>query len=369
MKQTMRQETKDVIVIGAGQAGLAMGYHLALRGIDFIILDAAKRVGDSWRSRWDSLLLFTPTEQDGLPGLPFPAPAGTYPTKDQMADYLELYAERFKLPIVLESLVRSLRRDAAGYAVETGAARYVTPRVVVAIGAYQVPFIPRFSADLSDDVIQLHSSQFRNAGQLRPGTVVVVGTGNSGVQIAMELSRTHKVYLSGRHNRHRPKHVFGRDIHSLPDALGATKIRLDRPWFRKLVKMVRNRLIASERRRTQGDRLVGLNLVKVVRDYGLCRAASATAARDRHLVFNGGDSIETDNVIWATGFQWDAPWIELPVLDENSVPDHDGGIAVGAPGIYFLGLRYLRRFNSSLVGGVGRDAAFIAEHIASSSRA
>ena len=378
----MKHERKQVVVIGAGQAGLAMGYYLAQHGIDFVLLDSAKHIGDSWRSRWDSLALFTPTELDGLPGLPFPAPPGSYPSKDQMADYLTRYAEHFNLPVRLDSPVTSLTRATSGrdaasptsgrdaasptsgsYEIATPGVHYEAQRVVISIGAYQTPFIPAFHADLAEDVVQLHSSQYRSAAQLGPGNVIVVGTGNSGVQIAMDLSRTHQVFLSGRENRHLQKRFLGQDIQTLLDLLGATKIKLDAPWFRKAMKRVRSRLQGPERRRTQGDRLVGSSLAEVTKEYALRRVPRAVAARGRQVVFDNGDSVRADNVIWATGFQWDAPWIHLPVFDDDGLPLHDGGPAPGAAGVYFLGLRYLRRFNSSLVCGVGRDAGVLASHI------
>ena len=387
----MKHERRQVVVIGAGQAGLAMGYCLAQHGIDFVLLDSAKQIGDSWRSRWDSLALFTPTELDGLPGLPFPAPPRSYPNKDQMADYLARYAEHFNLPVRLDSPVTSLTRATSGrdaasptsgrdaasptsgrdaasptsgsYEIATPGVHYEAQRVVISIGAYQTPFIPAFHADLAEDVVKLHSSQYRSAAQLGPGNVIVVGTGNSGVQIAMDLSRTHEVFLSGRQNRHMPKRFLGLDIHKLPDLLGATRIKLDAPWFRKAMTRVRSRLQGRERRRTQGDRLVGLNLAQVTKEYALRRVPRAVAARGREVVFANGDSVRADNVLWATGFQWDAPWIHLPVFDDDGLPLHDGGPAPGAAGVYFLGLRYLRRFNSSLVYGVGRDASVLAEHI------
>lgn len=364
----MTRQARDVVVIGGGQAGLAAGYHLKQQAIDFVILDAKPRVGDSWRDRWDSLTLFTPAERNGLPGEPFPATPATYATKDQMADYLERYAERFQLPVRLGTAVRSLTAGASGYEVGTDAGVIEAQQVVIAIGAYQAPFIPRFSADLAKDVVQMHSSEYRRQAQLQPGTAIIVGTGNSGVQIAMELARTHKVYLAGRYNRERPQTVFGRDSHTIPELIGATRVHLDAPFFRKLLKKARRRFAPPERRRTLGDPLVGINLAKVTREYRLGRVPRAITAKGNYLVFDDGDCLRADNVIWATGFQWNAPWIHLPVLDEDGVPDHVGGVARGVPGIYFLGLRYLRRVDSSMIHGVGRDAEAIVQKIAATLR-
>jgi putative flavoprotein involved in K+ transport len=194
----------DTVVIGGGQAGLAVGYHLAHQNRDFVILDAASQVGDAWRSRWDSLRLFTPARYSGLPKMPFPAPDGYFPTKDQMADYLEAYAARFDLPVRSGVSVATLTREEGRYLLSVGDERLAADRVVVATGPFQQPHIPAFASELDPRIVQLHCSAYRNADQLQEGGVLVVGAGNSGVEIALELAATRRTYLSGRDTGHVP---------------------------------------------------------------------------------------------------------------------------------------------------------------------
>ncbi len=194
----------DTLVIGGGQAGLAAGYELARRGRDFVILDAHDHVGDSWRIRWDSLRLFTPASLNGLPGMPFPAPGEHFPTKDELADYLETYAARFALPVQLGVRVDELTRDGDRYLVSAGVRRLAANHVVVATGAYATPGLPAFASQLDPAITQLHSLDYRNPGQLRDGRVLVVGAGNSGAEIALELAATHQTWLAGRDTGHFP---------------------------------------------------------------------------------------------------------------------------------------------------------------------
>jgi putative flavoprotein involved in K+ transport len=191
-------------VIGGGQAGLAVGYHLAHQERDFVILDAARRVGDAWRRRWDALRLFTPARYSGLPGMSLPAPDGYFPTKDEMADYLEAYAARFALPVRLGVRVAALTREDGRYRLSVGDERLAADQVVVATGPFQQPHIPAFASELDPRIVQLHASAYRNANQLQEGGVLVVGAGNSGAEIALELAATRRTYLSGRDTGHVP---------------------------------------------------------------------------------------------------------------------------------------------------------------------
>ena len=193
-----RAERFDVIVIGAGQSGLSVGYYLAQRGLRFVILDAHARVGDQWRRRWDSLRLFTPAQLDGLAGMPFPAKAGYFPTKDEMADYLESYASRFALPVRCGVTVDRLFARDGRYVVRAGALELEADHVVVAMATYQKPKLPAFAQELDPSIVQLHSVDYRNPGQLQPGGVLIAGAGNSGSEIAMELSKSHRVWMAGR---------------------------------------------------------------------------------------------------------------------------------------------------------------------------
>src|SRR5262252_9302414 len=209
MAQESSRETFHTIVVGGGQAGLSVGYYLARQRRPFVILDANERLGDGWRQRWDSLRLFTPAAFDGLVGMKFPGPSFSFPTKDQMADYLEDYARRFQLPVRNRTRVDRLTRAGGRYLVEAGAHRFEADHVVVAMSSYQVPRVPAFAKDLRADILQMHSSQYRNPQQLRPGGVLLAGAGNSGAEIALEVAREHPTWMSGRDTGHVPFRIDG----------------------------------------------------------------------------------------------------------------------------------------------------------------
>jgi putative flavoprotein involved in K+ transport len=351
-------ERVETVVIGAGQAGLATGYHLARRGRQFVILDANQRIGDAWRTRWDSLRLFTPARYNGLPGWPFPAPAWSYPTKDQVADYLEAYAARFELPVRTGVRVDRLSREADRYVVAAGERRFQADQVVVASGAYQRPRIPTFAPKLDPGILQLHSSRYRDPSQLQEGGVLVVGAANSGTEIALELSGDHQTWLSGRHPGQEP---FGTE---------SRKDRLVLPvvWFMAShVLTVRTPMGRTVRRKfhDRGIPLARANRERLDRATGIQRVPRTAGVRDGLPVLEDGRVLEVANVVWCTGFVPDFGWIDLPVFDQDGAPRHDRGIVGAEPGLYFVGLLFLYALSSPLVGGVARDAEHIAEHIAS----
>lgn len=346
-----RAERYDTIVIGGGQAGLAVGYHLAARDLDFVILDAEPRVGDTWRRRWDSLRLFTPARYSGLPGMPFPAPPAHLPDKDEIADYLERYAERFDLPVRSHTRVDSLGWDGERYVVQAGAVRFEAENVVVATGPFQRPNIPALAERLAPSIHQLHSSAYRSPFELPEGPALVVGAGNSGAQIALELARFRKVWLAGRDTGHLPRRLLGRDLFDWiwPVMQRST---LDTRLGRRL----------RQRARAGGDALIGIP-ERTLSDAGVVRMGRVSDERGGYPVCEG-EVIQPSVIVWCTGFMPDYRWIHLPLLDERGYPRHDRGVACDAPGLYFLGLRFQHRMNSSLVGGVGADAAFVAEQVA-----
>jgi putative flavoprotein involved in K+ transport len=347
----MRVERFETIVIGGGQAGLAVGHHLAARDVDFVILDAATRVGDSWRQRWDSLRLFTPAAYSGLPGLPFPAPPAHLPDKDEVADYLARYAERFDLPVRLDAGVRSLGRRDERYVVHVGASVLEAENVVVATGPFQRPRLPDVATRLSPDIRQLHSSEYVNPLDLPDGPALVVGAGNSGAQIALELARFRKVWLAGRDTGHLPRRALGRDLfHWIWPVL--TRATIDTRLGRRL----------RERARRGGDALIGIPERTLV-DAGVQRVGKLTEERGG-LPMCGGNVLEPSVIVWCTGYRPNYEWIDIPILGEDGYPRHERGVATDAPGLYFVGLRFQQRMASSLIGGVGDDAAFIAAHIA-----
>jgi putative flavoprotein involved in K+ transport len=351
-------ERIQTVVIGAGQSGLSAGYYLSQQKLPFVILDANARVGDSWRRRWDSLRLFTPARFDTLPGMPFPAHSRSFPTKDQMADYLEAYAKRFAMPVRSGAKVERLSRNGRLYVVETANRRYEADHVIVAMANYQVPKRPSFSTQLRPDIVQLHSIDYRNPSQLRPGPVLLVGAGNSGSEIAMELSRTHQTLMSGRDTGHVPAKIdtFVSQVIVLPI--------LFRLIFHRLLT-VRTALGRKARARmlSQGGPLIRVKPADLAAAH-VDRIPRVTGVRDGLPVLEDGRVLDVANVVWCTGFQPGFSWIDLPVFDESGRPRQDRGAADNEPGMYFLGLHFLYSMSSSMIHGVSRDAERIAQMIA-----
>lgn len=340
----------ETVVIGGGQAGLAMGYYLAQQeDRDFVILDASNRIGDAWRNRWDSLRLFTPAFHSGLPGMPFPAPGRYFPTKDATADYLETYARTFDLPLRLGRRVESLSPHDEGYLVRAGGERYLAEHVVVATGPYHHPNIPGFAAELDPVIAQLHSSAYRNPGQLPEGGTLVVGAGNSGAEISVDLAATRRTYLSGRDTGH------------LPVSLIHNRLSL---WLADHVFTIDTRLgrKMSEAMGQRGDPLVRLK-AKYIAAAGVERVPRVDGTVDGKPRLADGRSLDVAVVVWATGFRPDFGWIELPIFDETGYPIHHRGVVNTARGLYFLGLPFQYTPTSTHVGGVGKDARHVAEHL------
>lgn len=347
----------ETIIIGGGQAGLATGYQLATRRLPFVILDGNDRIGDSWRNRWDSLHLFTPARYDSLPGMSFPGPARSYPTKDETADYLEAYATSLGLPVRTGVRVERLTREGDRFVVSGEDLRLQADNVVVATGAYHTPRLPDFAPDLDPGIVQLHSSQYRNPSQLQGGGVLVVGAGNSGAEIAIDLSGDHRIWLSGRDTGQEPTRAG-----SLPD-------RLFTPFMWFMATRVTN--VKTPIGRKVRDHFLdpprGIPLGRVRRkDFsaaGIERVPRVVGVRDGHPVLEDGQVLDVSNVVWCTGFVADFSWIDLPILGDNGYPVHDRGVVESEPGLYFMGLLFLRSLSSALVGGVGRDAEHVARHI------
>jgi putative flavoprotein involved in K+ transport len=349
----------ETLIIGGGQAGLAAGYHLTRRGRPCLILDANERVGDSWRKRWPSLRLYSPARYDGLPGMPFPAPRHSFPTGNDMADYLEEYARRFELPVRNGVTVDGLSKDGDRYVATAGERRFEAENVIVATGVMQSPVIPAFAAELDPEIRQLHSSDYRSPTQLQEGAVLVVGASHSGADIAFEVAGAgHKTMLSGR------------DTGQIPFRIESRRARVIWP----VLRFVATRVLTGS---TPLGRTVGPEL----RSHGgpLLRVKSAdlqTAGVERVVarvvgVQNGlpmledGRVVEVSNVVWCTGFGNDFDWIRLPVVGEDGYPEQRRGVVLSAPGLYFVGLVFLHSFSSMLILGAGRDAGYVARHIVS----
>jgi putative flavoprotein involved in K+ transport len=352
-------ERTETVIVGGGQAGLAVGHHLARRGRPFVILDADLRTGDSWRRRWDSLRLFTPARYSGLPGLPFPAPAWSFPTRDEVADYLEAYAARFQLPVRNGVRVDRLAWRGGRFQVAAGDRHWEADQVVVATGAYQRHRVPAFAAELDPGIVQLDTSSYRNPSQLRPGGVLVVGAGNSGAEIAHEVAATHPTWLSGPDTGHIPVRAGGRWD------------RLLTPPFWWLISRVLT-VDTAVGRKVRPKALVTPAPLERVRPKelaaaGVERVPRTVGVRDGLPLLEDGRVMEVANLIWCTGSRPDFGWIDLAIFDPDGLPRHDRGVVASRPGLYFVGLWFLSGFTSSLLGGVGRDAERIAGQIARSS--
>lgn len=352
-------ERINTVIVGGGQAGLSVGYHLAKHGIPFVVLDENRRIGDSWRNRWDSLRLFTRAGHAGLHGMPFPAPEHSFPTKDQMADFLEAYAMHFELPVETGARVDGISRRDGRYVVRAGERRYEADHVVVATGGRRCPHIPPFADELDPGIVQLHSSAYRNPGQLRQGDVLVVGAGNSGAEIAREVaSHGHRVVLSGRKTGHVPIDVdgfLGRRL-LVPLFVGFLSPRIlttDTAIGRKLRPIFLSR----------GSPLVRVK-PRALAKLGVERVPRTVAVEDGLPMLADGQLIDAANVIWCTGFGLDFTWINLPTIADRSEPRHERGVVGDAPGLYFVGLPFLYSLISELIRGVGKDAQYIADKVA-----
>ena len=355
--QVAAPEIFDSIVIGGGQAGLAVGYYLKKQRRKFVILDANERVGGSWRTRtWDSLRLFSPARYDGLPGWSFPTSGWSFPTARETADYLEAYASRFALPVRSATTVDRLSRNGDRYVVQCGGRRLEAASVVVATGFYGKPSIPEFAGQLDPRVVQMHSSEYRGPSQLRPGGVLLVGAGNSGADIGIELSATHRTWLSGRDKGEVPIRIESRSARFILPLLWLIASRLltvKTPIGRKVRPHVLSE--GAPRIRVKAADLSAAGVERVGRTVGV---------QDGLPLLDDGRALDVANVIWCTGFRQDFSWIDVPVFGEAGEPVHQHGVA-SEPGLYFVGLDFLYSFTSENVGGVGRDAKHIARHIAS----
>jgi putative flavoprotein involved in K+ transport len=350
-------ETFETIVIGGGQAGLSVGYYLKRRGSSFVILDANERIGGSWRTRtWDSLRLFTPARYDGLPGWPFPAAGWSYPTARETADYLEAYAARFELPVRTGLSVDRVMKAGDRFVVECGERRFEAGHVVIATGFYGTPSVPGFADELDPRIVQMHSSEYRDPSQLRPGGVLLVGAGNSGADIAIEVSKTHRTWLSGRDKGQVPIRIESRLARFVLPILwfvASHVLTVKTPIGRKAQPHVLTN--GAPRIRVKTDDLHAA---------GVVQAPKTVAVRDGLPVLEDGRVLDVANVIWCTGFRQDFSWIDVPVFGEQEELRHERGVT-SVPGLYFVGLDFLYAFTSENVGGVGRDARYIAMRIKS----
>ncbi len=354
-------ERIDTVVIGAGQAGLSAGYHLARRGMPFVILDRDERVGDHWREQYDSLRLYSPAKFDGLPGMRFPTSGYHFPTGREMGDYLEAYATRFALPVRSGTRVDSVRPadgPDSGYLVTAGDRRYEAAQVVVASGAFNRPHVPEFAGLLDPAIRQLHSSQYRNPSQLRAGPVLVVGVSHSGADIAFETAPTQRTILAG--------HLHGELPFKITDNWRA---RIAWPSMVVVASHVLTMRTPIGRKMAPFVRMGGGPLLRI-RSADLARAgveridAKVVGVREGKPALADGQVLDVENVVWCTGFKPDYRWIQVPdFVGEDGWPKGVRGAAT-APGLYFLGIPFTYGFTSMLVAGAGRDAGYVVDRIA-----
>jgi putative flavoprotein involved in K+ transport len=345
-----RPQSREVAIIGAGQAGLTMGYFLVRQGRRFVILERADSIGSAWHERWESLTLFTPRRYSALPGLPFPGDPDGYPTRDEVVAYLERYAETFQLPIELNSEVKKLELgDEVRFRLELDDRTIAADQVVVATGPFQKPFVPKLAQKLSGDVFQTHAVGYRRPSDVPDGTVLVVGGGNTGFQITKELSATQKVVLSvGSRQKPLPQRLLGRDLFW---------------WLTKAGILNKNIESRLGRKLSTRDTLIGSSPRELKRRYGVELKPRAADADGRSVRFEDGSELALDAVIWATGYRPDYSWIKLPAFDDDGHLRHRRGVT-DVPGLYFLGLTWQYTRGSALIGWVRDDAEFVAEQIA-----
>ena len=347
----------QTIVIGGGQAGLSVGYYLAKRGLPFLILDANPHIGDAWRNRWDSLRLFSPARYSGLPGMRFPARGDSFPTKDQVADYLVEYARRFRLPVRNGVKVDRLWKEGGRFILTAGSQRFEAENVVVAMANYQEPRVPEFARQLDPGIVQLHSQEYRNPSQLQEGGVLVVGVGNSGAEIALEVAASHPTWISGKESGHIPWPI---------DTFAA------RHFFVRLIRFLGHHVltVATPIGHKMRPKLLHRTnpLVRVKPKYldaaGVSRVPKVTGVKDGLPQLADGSTLDVRNVVWCTGYHHGFPWIDLPIFEENGEPIHDRGIVEKAPGMFFVGLHFLYAMSSATLIGIGRDAERIVDAVA-----
>jgi len=351
-------ENIETVIIGAGQAGLATAQRLRKRGRDCVVLEHNQRIGDNWRRQWDSLRLYSPAKFDGLPGLSFPGDPWSFPTKDDVAAYLEAYAGRWDLPVRLGTRVGRLARGTADdFVVTTDAGPIRCDNVVVATGTFgRTPSIPDYATDLNPSILQLHSSEYRRSGQLRDGPVLVVGASHSGTDIAYELAAMKQTTL------------VGRDCGEIPIRLESRLIHIVFPLLMFAWRHVLTRRTPVGRKEMAAHRFHGGPMLRVKRvdlaERGVVRnQTQVQGVRDGLPLLADGTTVAAANVIWATGFRQVFDWIDLPILGADGWPREHRGVADDVPGLYFCGLSFQYAFSSMLLAGAGRDAEHVARHI------
>ncbi|KAB7704371.1 SidA/IucD/PvdA family monooxygenase [Bacillus aerolatus] len=346
----MNESTYHTVVIGAGQAGLAMGYYLKQLKQPFLLLDRWQEIGEEWKRRYASLMLFTPRLYSSLPGLALPDDPQGLPTKDEIANYLKRYAENFQLPIQLQTGVTRVHKKNNDFYVETNRGEFKAANVVIATGPFQKPRIPDFAKNLSPNIVQLHSSQYKRPTDLQIGNVLVVGGGNSGAQIAVELSKERQTYLSvSQKMKFLPLKIGKKSVFWWLDKVGILKASHN-SWIGRKVQAI-------------GDTIFGSELKEAIGNGRITLKERTVHSNETVLQFKDKSILEAQNIIWATGFISDYSWLDIEgVLNDIGKPIHNRG-KTSVPGLYFLGLPWQHRRGSALLQGVGDDAQYVMQHI------
>ena len=349
-------ERLNTLVIGGGQAGSAVGYLLTQAGVPFLIVDANQRTGDAWRNRWDSLRLFTPNRYNSLPGMTIPGEDWGFPTKDELADYLESYAEHFELPIRHGVRVDHLTHDGNHFLATSGDMSFEADNVIVAMASYQVPKRPGFANELDSRIVQLHVEDYKNPGQLEEGDVLVVGLGNSGAEIAKELAKERRVWLSGKPSAvqpFRPERLSGRILMPFVGPVILNRVLTSStPMGRRFHSKMRHKAMPLVRVKPK-------DLVAV----GVQRVGRTTGVVDGYPQLEEGTVLEVPNVVWSTGFAPGFSWLDLPVFDEAGDVIQNRGVVDEVPGLYFVGLKFLYSVLSATLFAIGRDAGYVVDHL------
>ncbi len=342
---------KDFVIIGAAQAGLSMAYHLKKNDKDFLIIDKENEIGASWLNRWNSLKLFTPTEFNHLEGMPFPAPKGHYPDKYEVANYFKAYAAKFDFPVQLNTLAESIEKIDNGFVVKTSKGDVKCKEVIIATGPFHIPYTPKFHNNISEDIFQIHSNYYKNPDQLQDGETLVVGGGDSGFQILDEISKSTKsiTYFSGNTDiRTLPQEILGKTLwwwFTLTGFLSFSK----NSWIGKRISSSKQPIIG-----TDVQDILDRNNVKTV-GYTIDASQNTVKTTKRTLS-------NIKNIIWATGYKPNFKWITNIELTKDGYPKHHRGIST-TKGLYFIGLPWLHTRGSATLGGIKKDAKYLAQKI------
>jgi putative flavoprotein involved in K+ transport len=354
MNTTAEKNNWHTIVIGGGQAGLAAGYYLKKQNIDFLILDGELQTGDTWRRRWNSLRLFTPAWNNGMPGHPFPGDQHSFPAKDEAADFLLEYKEKFKLPVLYDARVILVKKTAYGFQVMLKDRTLETQNLVIATGNYSIPKIPAFANELNTDIRQLHSSNYKSPVDLPRGPILVVGAGTSGFQIAMDLlyeKRT--VFIAGKPTPQIPDFIFkyfGKQFVWVNKYILNTSTPMGRKFQAAILQ-------------GRGAPLIHIS-PEAVRQAGVKILPRLKGVQNGFPVTEDGEMIKISAIVWCTGFHADYSWMDMPgAIAANGYPDTFRGISAKYPGLYFVGSSFQYSLTSTWMGGVGRDADYIVRHL------